>query len=132
VLHASDPATLSSKELVQELISDAQLLLQRQVALTRLEARKQIKEELRMAGLVSAGGLVCYAASIVGLVAAALAIGEALGHLWLGALIVSGVLLVLAALVAAIGWSLRVREPLPRSKTELKREIAWARHQAAT
>jgi hypothetical protein len=132
VLHPSNPESLSSKELVKELFSDALLLVQRQVELAKLESKQQIKKELRMAGFVSTGGAFAYAASIVLLVAAALAIGRALGMLWLGALIIGGALLLTAAITGAIGWSQRVRQALPRSTSEVKKEIAWARHQVTT
>jgi hypothetical protein len=123
---------MSSKELVKELVSDAQLLIKRQVELAKLEARQQIKKELRMAELMSVGGATGYAGVIVLLVAAALAIGAALGQLWLGALIVGAALLAIAATFAAIGWSKRVRKALPHSTSEVKKEIEWARHQITT
>ncbi len=85
-----------------------------------------------MAGLLSTGGALLYAGVIVLLVAAALAIGEALNHPWLGALIVGGGLLLAAAVAAAIGWAERVREPLPHTSREAKKEIAWARRQVTT
>jgi hypothetical protein len=132
VLHPSNPEAMSSKELLQELASDAELLIKRQVELAKLEATQQIKKELRMAELMSAGGLLAYAGVIVLLVAAAVAIGEALNALWAGPLIVGGALLVFATIAALIGWSKRVREPLPRSTKEVKKEIAWAKHQVTT
>jgi len=127
-----DLTSLSSKELVKELISDGHLLLVRQLELARLEARQQLKQELRMAGVLSVGGAIAYAAVILLLVAAALAAGAALGRPSLGALLVAGGLGVVAAVTGAVGWALRVRAPLPRSVGEVKKELAWARHLRTT
>src|SRR4051812_36624169 len=132
VLHPSNPESLSSKDLVRELVSDAELLVQRQITLAKLEAKDQFKQELRMAELMGAGGAVAYAGVIVLLVAAALAIGEALSMLWAGALIVGGVLLAVAGALGAIGWARRVKKPLPRSSREVNKEITWAKHQVTT
>jgi len=132
VLHPSNPESLSSKDLFRELLSDTQLLVQRQVALAKLEARDQIKQELRVAKLLGVGVAVAYAGVILLLVTAALGIGANVASLWMGALIVSVVLLAIAAVVGGIGWARRVRKPLPVSTREVEREITWAKDQVTT
>jgi uncharacterized membrane protein YqjE len=132
VLHPSNPESLSSKDLFRELLSDTQLLVQRQVALAKLEARDQIKQELRVAKLLGIGVAVAYAGVILLLVTAALGIGANVASLWMGALIVSVVLLAIAAVVGSIGWARRVRKPLPVSTREVEREITWAKDQVTT
>jgi hypothetical protein len=132
VLHPSNPEVMSSKELIQELASDAQLLVKRQVELAKLEAKVQIRKELRTVELLSVGGALAYAGLILLLVAVGVAIGQALGALWAGPLIVGALLLVLAMIASLIGWTRRVREPLPHSTKEVKKEIAWARHRVTT
>jgi hypothetical protein len=132
VLHPSNPEVLSSKELVSELVSDAQLLIQRQIQLAKIEARQEIKRELRSVEWLGVGGAIAYAGLVLLLVAAALGIGEALQAPWAGALIVAGALLFIAAVTGAIGWSRRVKTPLERSQREVKKEITWAKHQATT
>ncbi|HUS63956.1 MAG TPA: phage holin family protein, partial [Kofleriaceae bacterium] len=110
----------------------ASLLVQRQIRMARLEAEQQLHREKTVAEMVGIGGALALAGTVVMLVAAALAIGEALGHLWLGALIVGGVLLAIAVAIGLVGWSRRVKEPLPRSRRELDKEVTWARHQLTT
>lgn len=132
MLHPSNPEVMSSKELIQELASDAQLLVKRQVELAKLEAKMQIRKELRTVELLSVGGALAYAGLILLLVTIAVAIGQAMNALWAGPLIVGAVLLVLATIAALIGWTKRVREALPLSTGEVKKEIAWARHQVTT
>jgi uncharacterized membrane protein YqjE len=132
VLHSSNPEGMSSKELIQELASDAQLLVKRQVELAKLEARQQIRKELRTAELLSVGGALAYAGLILLLVSIAVAIGQAMNALWAGPLIVGAALLVLAVIAALIGWTKRVREPLPLTTGEVKKEIEWAKHHQVT
>jgi hypothetical protein len=127
------PGSLSSRDLVKELFSDVALLVQQQLKLAQLEGKRQMRRERVMAELVSSGAIVGYAAVIVLVVAAALAIGDALGgRAWLGALIVSGGLLIVAACAATIGWARRVQAPLHRSRSELSKEITWARHKVTS
>ena len=129
----SSPGALTNRDLLKELFSDATLLAKRQLKLAELEARRQIKRELRAAEILSIGGLLAYAGLILWLVAAALGIGVALdGAYWAGALIVGAALMLAAGVAALVGWSRRVREPLGRTRRELDKEISWARHHATT
>ena len=129
----SAPEALSSKELLAELFSDAQLLLERQVKLARLEGKRQLAREKIAAGFLGAGAVLAYAGTIVLLVAAGIAIGDAIGGRdWLGTLIVGAVLVGAAALAGAIGWARRVKSPLARTRRELAKELTWARHHHVT
>jgi hypothetical protein len=123
---------MSSKEILSELISDASLLVQRQVQLARMEGEQSVSREKTVAKLMAAGGAIAYAGVVVLLVAAALALGQALGHLWLGALIVGGVLAIVGAALGGVAWSGRVRKPLAVTRRELDKEITWARDQVTT
>jgi hypothetical protein len=123
------PEAMSSADLVKELTSNAALLVQRQVKLAKLEAKQEIKKGKTMAELFGVAGACAYAGVILCLIAAALAIGAALFHLyWAGALIVAGALFIPAALSGLIGYSKRVTNPLPRSRAELSKEITWAKY----
>jgi hypothetical protein len=132
VIQSSMPETMSSRDLMKEIMSNASLMVKRQIRLAKLEAEQQLRREKTMAEMVGVGGALAMAGAIVMLVAVALAIGEALGHLWLGAVIVGGVLLAVALAIGLVGWSRRVKEPLPRSRRELDKEVTWARHQLTT
>ena len=130
MLHVSTPESMSSRDIVKELVDDASLLMKRQVVLARIEAMHQLKKEKTVAEVLGTAGAVGYAGVVMLLVCAALAIGQALnGMYWLGALIVGGGLLFVATVMGAIGWSRRVREPLPRSRREAEKELTWAKHQ---
>src|SRR5687767_10738320 len=110
ITRPSTPEALSTRELFSEIGSNATLLVKRHIELAQLEARQQAQREKTFFEIMGVAGLVGYAAAIVLLVAAALAIGSALdGRYWAGALIVGGALALIAAIVAPVGWSRRVK-----------------------
>jgi hypothetical protein len=62
------------------------------------------------------------------LVAGAQGIGAALnGRNWAGALTVAATLLIPAAILGGIGWVKRVKKPLPHTREEIQKVIAWAK-----
>jgi hypothetical protein len=129
VHETSMPEAMSSADLVKELTSNAQLLVQRQVKMATLEAKQELAKSKTTAELVGSGGLFAYAGFIMLLMAAAMAIGSALdGRYWAGALIVAAPLLVLGSTLGSIGWGKRPKNLLPRTRAELKKEISWARY----
>jgi len=130
---ASRPEALLNGELLHELFADASLLIKRQIRLAQLEARRQLHREKSAVEWLGSGGLIAYAGVILLLVAAAAAIGDALGgRVWLGAIIVGCALIAIAAAAGLIGFAKRVREALPRTRRELNKEITWARTQVTT
>ncbi|HZS41535.1 MAG TPA: phage holin family protein [Polyangia bacterium] len=132
-MQPSTPESLTNRDLLKELFSDVSLLAQRQVKLAELEARRQLKREVRVIEWLGTGGALAFAGTILWLVAAALGLGAALaGAYWAGALIVGAVLLAAAAIAGVIGWSRRVKQPLRRSRRELEKEVTWVRHQVTT
>ncbi|HEX9103534.1 MAG TPA: phage holin family protein [Polyangia bacterium] len=120
---------MSSADLVKELSSNASLLVQRQVKLAKLEVKLELRRGKTMAQLFGVAGLCAYAGVLVALVAAALAIGAALdGRYWAGALIVAAALFVPAIVSGLVGYAKRVKDPLPRTRAQLSKEITWARY----
>jgi hypothetical protein len=125
----SMPEAMSSADLVKELGSNASLLIQRQVKLARLEAKKELTKGKKMASLLGVAGLCAYAGVILCLVAAADAIGAALGERqWAGGLIVAAVVFIPAIALGLIGYQKRIKNPLPRTRAELSKEITWAKY----
>jgi hypothetical protein len=126
----SAPDALSTKELLQELSSNASILIQRQVKLATLESKRQTAREKTSVELLGIAGAIAYAGVILLLVAAALGIGAALGdRFWAGALIVAAALLFVAAILAPIGWTRRVKAPLHRTRSTIDKELTWAKTQ---
>lgn len=122
------PESMSTRDLVDELADNAALLVKRQVELARLEMRAQARRGKTMAELFGAAGLLAAIGLTLWFVAAALAVAAALDHrYWLGALLCGGTLLIVALILAPIGWAKRVSAPFARSRRELGKEIRWAR-----
>jgi len=129
----SHPHAMPTGDILRELASNGSLLIQRQVKLAEQEARRNIKQETKSAELFGVAGAVAYAGVIVLLVAAALGIGAALGdRFWAGALIIGGALLLIAGILAPIGWKFHVKRPLRRTREELDKELSWGRAQLTT
>lgn len=125
----SMPEAMSSADLVKELTSNGSLLLQRQVKLAKLEAKRELVKGKTMAELLGVAGLCAYAGVILLLVAAADAIGAALGgREWAGGLIVAAALFIPALATGLLGWKKRIKDPLPRTRAELSKEITWAKY----
>jgi hypothetical protein len=82
-----------------------------------------------MASLMGVAGVCAYAGVILCLVAAALAIGAALdGRYWAGALIIAAGMFIPAIVAGLIGFEKRPKNPLPRTRAELSKEITWAKY----
>jgi uncharacterized membrane protein YqjE len=123
------PEAMSSADLVKELTSNASLLVQRQVKLAKLEAKKELAKGKTMAELFGVAGLCAYAGVLLCLVAAALAIGAALdGRYWAGALIMAAALFIPAIISGLLGYKKRITNPLPKTRAELSKEITWAKY----
>jgi hypothetical protein len=125
----SMPEAMSSADLVKELTSNGSLLLQRQVKLAKLEAKQELAKGKTMASLLGVAGLCAYAGVILCLVAAADAIGAALGDRhWAGGLIIAAALFIPAIATGLLGWQKRIKNPLSRTRAELSKEITWAKY----
>lgn len=120
---------LSTRELIGEIMGKGTLLLRKEAELAKAEIRADLKSHLAMAkGLAVAAlfGLLGLNALVVALVFGLTAWMPG----WLAALIIAGVLLVLAALIGYIGWRRRVI-PLTVTRKTLKEDVQWAKQQLA-
>lgn len=125
----SMPEAMSSADLVKELTSNASLLVQRQVRLAKLEVKEELQKGKTMAVNLGVAGVTAYSGLIMLFVAAALGIGAALnGMYWLGALIVAAALFIPAAITGLLGYKKRITNPLPRTRSEISKEISWAKY----
>ena len=126
----SEPEAMGTNDLVKELAADSALLVKRQLELAKLEITSELKQRVGVIETFGVSGLMAYAGILMLLVAAASALGSALGHgLWAGALIIAAILIAPAAVVGAIGF--RKMESsgtlFKRSRRELDKEIAFSR-----
>jgi hypothetical protein len=128
VHESSMPEAMTSSDLVKELTDNAQLLVQRQIRLAKLEAKLELENGKKTAGLLGFAGMAAYGGVMLMLVAGALALGDVLGRLWLGALIEAAVLLAIALVPGLLGYKRLPTNPLSRTRAELDKELTWAKY----
>jgi uncharacterized membrane protein YqjE len=126
----SDPEAMGTADLVKELASDSSLLVERQLALAKMEVKNDLKKRVTTVETLGVSGVMAYAGLMMLLVAAAAAIGSATGHgLWAGALIVAALLMLPAAIVGLRGYRKlkSAGDLLQRTRGEIDKEIAWTK-----
>jgi hypothetical protein len=124
------PAQLSTAELVKTTLAELGELAKTHVALARAEIRADMKSELATVKGLAIGGLAALTALNLLLVTGILALARVMPA-WGAGLAVTGGVLLVAAIVAGIGWSRRVREPIHRTRHELKEDVRWTKEQMA-
>ncbi len=125
----SIPQALSNQSLIDEILANSSLLINRQVKLAKLELLDDLEKGKSTAKSLGAAAALLYGGILFLLAAASVVIGQALGSLAIGMLLVAGGLLAIGGVVGAIGWSSRIRKPMARSLNELNQEISWTRQQ---
>jgi hypothetical protein len=123
---------LTARELVTELAQKASLLARSEIELAKAEAREQIRAEVKMASGLGVAG-VC-ALLTINLLLVALVLGLAQGGVlsgWLAALVVAAVVLAVGTVAGLIGWSKRVRKPLPATRRSVQESVRWAKERVA-
>lgn len=123
---------LSARELVTELAEKASLLARREVELAKAEVREQLRAEVKMASGLGVAGVCALITINLLLVALILALAEAnVLSGWLAALVVAAVVLAIGTVAGLIGWSKRVRAPLPTTRRSLQESVRWAKERVA-
>ena len=123
---------LTARELVTELAQKASLLVRKEIELAKAEAREQIRTEVKAASGLGVAGVCALLALNMLLVAlvAALAQGGVMSG-WLAALVVAAVVLAIGTVAGLIGWSKRVRKPLPATRRSVEENVRWAKERVA-
>jgi hypothetical protein len=123
-------ATLSTTELVREVVREVAELARTQVELAATEARADMRAGL---GAFEALGVAALAALLMVnllLATAVIALARWLPA-WGAGLAVSGGVAVVGAVAGFVGWRRRVREPLKRTRRVLGEDLEWAKHRTA-
>jgi Flp pilus assembly protein TadB len=121
---------MSSLALVREIAAQAGLLVKKQVELARTELKADARTEAKAAGGLGLAAIGAIIAVTLLLVTAALALALVMPA-WAAGLIVSGFVLVVVAIVAAVSWNRRVRQPLQHSRNGLRRDVRFAKERFA-
>ena len=119
-------AGLSSLALVKEIAAQAGLLVKKQVELARTELKANARTEAKVAGGLGLAAVGAVITVTLLLVTAALALALVMPA-WGAGLIVSGFVAAVVAIVAAVSWSRRVRQPLQHSRNGLRRDVRFAK-----
>jgi hypothetical protein len=123
-------ARSSLRELLQEIRAEGTHLVRKEIELVRMELREDVRTEAIAVGCLSAacaGGVI---GSILLLVTLILALARVMPG-WGAGLIVSGAVLLISAVAAAVGWKYRVRAPLERTRQVLKGDLHWTKERYA-
>lgn len=121
---------LSTVQLLKEIASQGGLLVKKQITLARAELKSDARTEAKVAGglgLAAVGAIITLTLLLV-TVAFALAL---VLPAWAAGLIVTGVVAVFVAILAGVSWSRRIRQPLQRSRDELKQDVRFTKERFA-
>jgi hypothetical protein len=127
-----DSATqsLSTRQLLTQLLETVSLLVSKEVELVRAEIKADVKAELDMVKLLVAAGVVAMFGVNMLLVAAVFALAA-----WvpagLAALGIAVLLLLIGAVLALVGWNRRVSTPLAVTRKTVKEDVQWAKERLA-
>jgi uncharacterized membrane protein YqjE len=124
------PEELSTKDLIGRIVSEATQLARKEVELARAELMADVKAEAKVATALGVGAVLGLCGLSLALVTVVLALSLLLPG-WAASLIVTGVVLAAAAIVALIGWRKRVRNPLGRTRRHLKEDVRWMKERIA-
>ncbi len=120
------------RDLIAELAGTGRELVRKEVQLARVEARKDLRAEVQMAGGLGVAGVCALLVVQLLLVAVVLALMEG-GVLpgWASALVVAAVVLLVGTAAGLWGWHRRVRRPLETTRRSVREGVRWAKGQVA-
>jgi len=121
---------LSTRELLVDITSKVSLLVKKEVELATMEVKTDLQKELSMVKALAAAAVAGLLGLNMLLVAAVFALAMKMPG-WVAALVVGGVVLLVAAVLGSIGWSRRVTNPLAMTRKTLKEDVQWAKERVA-
>jgi hypothetical protein len=123
---------LALRELLAELARKGSLLARKEIELAQVEARQQLRAEIKMAGGLGVAGVCGLLTLQLLLVAVAFALmeGDVLPG-WAAALLLAAVVLAIGTAAGLWGWARRVRRPLEATRGSLRQSVRWVKEQVA-
>ena len=121
---------LGTSALVKRLVTQVELLAKKEIELAKTELRADLHKEARVAGGLGIAAVVGIITVALLLVTVILALSLVLPA-WAAGLIVSGVTLAAAVVLALLSWTHRVRDPLARTRQSMKENVKWTRERLA-
>lgn len=123
-------ANISTKELIGRIVSEGGALVKKEIELAKVELVADVKAEASMAKALGAGAVLALCGLNLALVTVILALSAVIPA-WGAGLLVTGIVLVAAAIVSAVGWRKRVKQPLERTRRHLKEDAKWMKERLA-
>ncbi|MEO8585166.1 MAG: phage holin family protein [Acidobacteriota bacterium] len=121
---------ISLRDLVSAITDDVKLLATRQFELARTEIQSDIRSEVAMGRSLAIAAICGILGLSMLLVAGVFALAMVMPG-WAAALLVAAPLIVLGAVLGAIGWNKRVRTPLEETRASLKEGFEWTKNRLA-
>jgi fatty acid desaturase len=121
---------LSNRELIREITGKVSLLAHKELALLKAEIRADLKAELTTVKALAIAAVAALIGVNLLFVAAVLALALVIPG-WLAALVVAGIVLIIAGIVGYIGWRRAVTRPLPLTRQTLKEDMQWVKDRLA-
>jgi hypothetical protein len=121
-------AAASTGELVGRLAEEGKELVKKEIALAKAELREEWKDELRMALGFVVGAIGGFLTLELLLAALVLALAESMSG-GMAALVAAGVAFAIGATTAFVGWKMRAKVVLGRTRKTLKEDAQWAKQQ---
>ena len=127
---ANDRRRLSTAELIGSIVHTVSLLVSKEIDLAREEAKADLKAELAVVKLLA----IAIVGALMGLnlllVAAVLGLAQVMPA-WLAAIALGVAILVVSAVVGAIGWRRRVTRPLAMTRKAVEEDVRWVKERLA-
>ena len=122
--------SLSLRELLGEITGKVTLLARKEVELARTELKADLASELAAGKGLAVAALVGILGLNMLLMAAVFGLAAYLPA-WLAALLIGGVLVIIAGILGYVSWSRRVTTPLAATRKTLKEDAQWAKERLA-
>ena len=131
-LHGTATGQESIHDLVGRLISDVFKLLENELALATFEMKQHLESLAHTSVLFLIGGFSAMIGVLLLGTAAALAVGDEIGSLVGGYVVVSAAITIIGALVIGVARSRLSRQSLHPTHTidEIRRDVTWLSHEA--
>ena len=118
--------TLSTLELVRQIVQTGSLLVQKEVELARAELKADLQAHVLMAKRLAIAALL----ALLGINLLLVAVVFALAHVmpgWLAALALGVLLLAVGGAIGLAAWRGRVSAPLAATRKHVKEDLEWAK-----
>jgi hypothetical protein len=116
--------------LIRTLASQVEILVKKEIDLAKTELSADLRTEAKMAGGLGIAAIAALTTLNLLFVTVILALSAVLPA-WGAGLVVTGVMLAFALIVAAVSWRRRVQTPLARTRRTWKENARWTKERLA-